>query len=486
MRAGLDAVGICAQVLRPYRFGLLMIANSRDDRPSVLRCKIRARRLRAYLLAVTVVATALIGLILVRPQTDSTPPMRAEIHVPRTTERETATDVQQRLTDPEFLRQTIFDVSREHADMEAECASLVREGLQVEVTPIQGSGQWKVDITCTDHHGGAHGGHAAGLINRLAQRHVEQWQPPVNSHQRQELIAAEAALQGTQQRRDEAVAALDQFANQSRQPGTEQSATAEISLDPRRQELTRKIDELLVRQQSLPARMTALHPEMIKLDDQLVLLEQRLRSLTPKSADGVINGAIAENHTLRESSSHDNPLFPAQLEQLESDRTAAEQDLVAAHQRFFVAKQAVSVPHSMQPPRVIELARAPAAPLAPSRWPLMGLIGVVAMVVGSATAISGVRYDPTLRSSADVQASLGLPVVGTMRDLLSGEPEPPIASPPSWTHKVRRGSEALLGVMVLVIVLLAVVDPGFAGRCLADPLATTGHVVSGVAAMFGR
>ena len=40
------------------------------------------------------------------------------------------------------------------------------------------------------------------------------------------------------------------------------------------------------------------------------------------------------------------------------------------------------------------------------RWPLLALVGMVAMVVGGATAASGVRYDPTLRSRQAITDAL--------------------------------------------------------------------------------
>ena len=249
-------------------------------------------------------------------------------------------------------------------------------------------------------------------------------------------------------------------------------------------EVQQQLTQLRQQRIALLVNLTEAHPQVLKLDDEIALVAERLK-VTPlyNLVDVPPGPAPPDKSEERPTSKRPaRSITPPtedfqEIRRIAKIRTKLQQSIDTARARLEVAKQELLAAHDgllrardESPARITSLAVAPEPVESSSNRSRLGLLGCVALVVGGGVCVQGVRVDPTLRSAEEVERTFSLPVIGALAVDHRADGKLPITSPPGWTRRLSRGAELFLFVFALMLMGLAVADSGFAARCWSDPV----------------
>jgi hypothetical protein len=256
-------------------------------------------------------------------------------------------------------------------------------------------------------------------------------------------------------------------------------------------EVQSKLEQLRRQRETLLVRLTEAHPQVKVLDDEIAQVARRV-TVTARYV------AIDEPVDLDQPEEPADPptrlppvapTAPPVEDQQETRRIAEESsrlkqevdvasaEFSAAQDELQIAKDALHSIRQAVPVRIESLAKAP-EPVEPSSGRVtLAVLGCFALVLGGGACVKGVRNDPTLRSAAEVERALGLPVVGILAVDHRADAKRPVAAPPGWTRRLSRGAELFLSIFALVLMGLAVTDLSFASECWSDPVRAPSNVV---------
>ncbi len=375
-----------------------------------------------------------------------------------------------------------------------------------------------LNISCsTDLLGWDSPADVAALVNQLAQLYVEDQSARHTATAEERYRAADSLRQIEQSVLDDAQNALKRFeqkvANDGRRRLPTQQVETVVSPEPKVEpktdpttesiqqlqqaaknpswvEIQRELAGLRQRRVALLVDLTEAHPRVLKLDDKITRVEQRLKVTplylmvdapapappvmaddppTPKPPVASLAPPLEDSQELRRI---------AQVRaHLQHSVGTARQRFEAAEQKLLAADEGLSRARQVSPARIAQPAAAP-APVEPnSPGGTLAILGCVALVVGGGVFVQGVRVDPTLRTADEVERALSLPVVGMLAVDHRADAKPPIAAPPGWTRRLSRGAELFLFVFALMSMGLAIADSGFAARCWSDPVRAPSYAV---------
>lgn len=194
-------------------------------------------------------------------------------------------------------------------------------------------------------------------------------------------------------------------------------------------DLRRQRAEVLRNTGEVQARYGERHPESIKVNDQLAALDQQIKDEAQRaigSLDAEAKAADARVASLRatmrrmegEQSSNTRAAATANtLEREAESKRGAYDRLAEAAQR---SEQ--NVTNTIARATIVDQAVAPSNPSAPNRPLLLALALVVAFATGAATIIVQELLVAGIRSVADFEAQIGLPIIASLPAVKKGMP----------------------------------------------------------------
>ncbi len=194
-------------------------------------------------------------------------------------------------------------------------------------------------------------------------------------------------------------------------------------------DLRRQRAEVLRNMGEVRARYGERHPESIKVNDQLAALDQQIKDEAQRaigSLEAEARAADARVASLRatmrrvqgEQSSNTRAAATANtLEREAESKRAAYDRLAESAQR---SEQNVS--NTIARATIVDKAVAPSSPTSPNRPLLAALALIVSLATGAATIIVQELLVAGIRSVADFQSQIGLPIIASLPAVKKGAP----------------------------------------------------------------
>ncbi|MCH8922367.1 MAG: hypothetical protein IIA67_04365 [Planctomycetes bacterium] len=471
----------------------------------------RGRVRRVYLFVVTSLAVCVFGLLFVPRARE--PKIEVDVDIEQRLSGRThleVTDVFDRwVANDANLRRAVRAVTFEgHAA--AQSVPMVYASWSFHAEPASGDAADSLTLTIScpsGQDGWESASDAATLINHLAQLYVDDQSARHTAKAEKSYRSADTLQQIEQTFLDEAQNELKRFDQKVTRDRQRRLATRRVeparspqpkieakvhSVEQTQQavknhswiEVQRQLTQLRQQRLALLVNLTEAHPRVLELDDEIARVVERLMvtplySLVDAPPGPAPSDKAEEPPAAKRPAPSITPLTEdsQELRRITQIRTKLQQNIDTARQRLEAAQQELLAAHDgllrareVSPARITTLATAAEPVESNSGRSALAFLGCVALVLGGGVCVKGVRVDPTLRSSDEVERTLSLPVIGALAVDDRADGKLPVASPPGWTRRLSRGGEFFLFVFALVLTGLAVADSGFAARCWSDPV----------------